>query len=165
MDYVAYYDSPVGLLKLIADDTAIIELSFAKNSEDNIPFNSISRSTSPIINQCIVELNEYFTGNREVFNVQIKPLGTPFQERVWNKLLSISFAKTVSYASLATELGDIKSIRAVGTANGKNPIAILIPCHRVIGSNGHLVGYGGGLWRKKWLLDFESKRKQGELFG
>jgi methylated-DNA-[protein]-cysteine S-methyltransferase len=165
MDYVAYYDSPVGLLKLIADDTAIIELSFEKNSEDNIPFNSISRSTSPIINQCIVELNEYFTGNREVFNVQIKPLGTPFQERVWNKLLSISFAKTVSYASLATELGDIKSIRAVGTANGKNPIAILIPCHRVIGSNGHLVGYGGGLWRKKWLLDFESKRKQGELFG
>ncbi len=165
MDYVAYYDSPVGLLKLIADDTAIIELSFEKNSEDNIPINSISRSTSPIINQCIVELNEYFTGNREVFNVQIKPLGTPFQERVWNKLLSISFAKTVSYASLATELGDIKSIRAVGTANGKNPIAILIPCHRVIGSNGHLVGYDGGLWRKKWLLDFESKRKQGELFG
>ncbi len=165
MDYVAYYDSPVGLLKLIADDTAIIELSFEKNSEDNIPSNSISESASPIIKQCIGELIEYFSGNREIFNVQLKPAGTPFQQRVWNKLLSISFAKTISYGSLATELGDIKSIRAVGTANGKNPIAILIPCHRVIGSNGHLVGYGGGLWRKKWLLDFESKRKQGELFG
>lgn len=94
----------------------------------------------------------------------IKPSGSVFQTRVWQMLQTIPFAKTMSYARLATTLGDIKSIRAVGTANGRNPIAILIPCHRVIGSNGHLVGYGGGLWRKKWLLDFESKRKQGELF-
>lgn len=110
------------------------------------------------------ELDAYFSGKLEEFKVPLKPSGSEFQEKVWNHLLKIPFAKTISYMQVAVQLGDVKSIRAVGTANGRNPIPIIIPCHRVIGSNGALTGYGGGLWRKKWLLDFERKAKQGELF-
>ncbi len=108
MNYFSYYHSPVAWLKLVADDTAIKEVSFDKK-KDNISYSPISESVSPVIDQCIIELNEYFTGNREIFTVQLKPSGTMFQERVWQLLRTIPFAKTVSYSYLATALGDIKS--------------------------------------------------------
>ncbi|MBK9730116.1 MAG: methylated-DNA--[protein]-cysteine S-methyltransferase [Chitinophagaceae bacterium] len=158
MVYSAFYNSPVGCLLLEADESAVTKVHFMDESHET------ASPEFPILKQCIVELDEYFSGMREVFSVPLKAMGTGFQEKVWAQLLTIPFAKTISYAQLAVQLGDLKSIRAAGTANGKNPLAIIIPCHRVIGSDGSLTGYGGGLWRKKWLLDFERKRKQGELF-
>lgn len=154
----AYYHSPVGRLLLEADASQLTRLAF-----DEAPVITVQHPT-PVLQQCMQELDEYFGGRRKRFSVPLAPSGSAFQERVWQQLLTIPFAKTISYAQLAMQLGNSKFIRAAGTANGKNPIAIIIPCHRVIGSDGSLVGYGGGLWRKKWLLDFERKGKQGELF-
>lgn len=159
MIYSAYYNSPVGWLLLEADETGITKVHFAEENERGELENACL-----VLKQCILELDEYFLGKREEFSVNVNASGTVFQKKVWEQLQKIPFAKTISYAQLATQLGDLKSIRAAGTANGKNPVAIIIPCHRVIGSDGSLTGYGGGLWRKKWLLDFERKRKQGELF-
>ena len=155
--FCAYFESPVGLLLIEGDDTTIVSISFQEKKEKKI-------QSSAIIRKCMQELEEYFSGKRKTFDVPLAPSGTPFQQAVWNELLKIPFAKTISYLQLARKLGDEKKIRAAGTANGKNPIPIIIPCHRVIGSNGSMVGYGGGLWKKKWLLEFESGRSQRELF-
>ena len=152
-----YFSSPVGLLLIEADDEAIASLSFQEKQEEQI-------QSCAVIKKCIEELKEYFSGERKSFDVPLAPLGTPFQQEVWNQLLKIPFAKTISYLQLARQLGDEKKIRAAGTANGKNPIAIIIPCHRVIGSDGNMVGYGGGLWRKKWLLELESGAQQVGMF-
>ena len=153
----AYYSSPVGLLLIEGYDEAITSLSFQEKKKRQI-------HSSSIVEKCIKELEEYFSGKRKSFDVPLAPPGTHFQQGVWNQLQKIPFGKTISYLQLARELGDEKKIRAAGSANGKNPIAIIIPCHRVIGSDGSLVGYGGGLWMKKWLLEFESGKKQSELF-
>lgn len=107
------------------------------------------------------QLKEYFDGSRKEFELPIKTTGTDFQMKVWNKLLEIPYGKTFSYKQQAIKLNALLAIRAVASANGRNRISILIPCHRVIGENGHLTGYGGGLWRKKWLLDFEKKNSEG----
>jgi methylated-DNA-[protein]-cysteine S-methyltransferase len=101
------------------------------------------------------QLDEYFTGKRRTFSLQLDLIGTDFQKKIWNELMKIPFGKTMSYLELAMQHGDVKAIRAVGTANAKNPIAIIVPCHRVIGAGGELVGYAGGLHRKKWLLELE----------
>ena len=153
----SYFSSPVGLLLIEADDKAITSLSFQEIKEKQV-------HSSSIIEECTRQLEEYFSGKRKSFDVPLAPAGTSFQQGVWNQLQKIPFGKTVSYLQLARELGDEKKIRAAGSANGRNPIAIIIPCHRVIGSDGSLVGYGGGLWKKKWLLEFESGNKQSELF-
>ena len=110
------------------------------------------------------QLQEYFNGKRKNFNLKLNPAGTDFQKRVWKKLLEIPYGKTTSYLQLSRELGDEKAIRAVASANGKNPLWIIIPCHRVIGSDGSLTGYAGGLHRKKWLLDLENPPVQQSLF-
>lgn len=107
--------------------------------------------------QCIEQLIQYFQGERRVFELPINQSGSAFQKEVWNELAIIPFGKTISYLELAIRTGDPKATRAVASANGKNNVAIIIPCHRVIGSNRALVGYGGGLWRKKWLLEHEMK--------
>ena len=107
---------------------------------------------------------KYFEGKRNQFDLNLNPAGTDFQKKVWNELLQIPYGKTCSYLDIAKRLGDPKSIRAAATANGKNPLWIVIPCHRVIGSDGSLTGYAGGLWRKKWLLDHENPVKQTSLF-
>ena len=117
-----------------------------------------------IIRIKIVQLNEYFEGKRTQFDLQLNPEGTDFQKKVWNLLQTIPYGKTMSYLQLSQQLGDVKAIRAVANANGRNPIWIIIPCHRVIGSNGSLTGYAGGLQRKQWLLDHESPYKQQSLF-
>jgi O-6-methylguanine DNA methyltransferase len=110
---------------------------------------------SPILEQLRAELGEYFAGARRAFDVPLKFSGTPFQERVWSGLLTIGYGQTLSYVELAQRLGDAKALRAVGQANGLNPIAIIIPCHRVVNANGDLGGFGGGPWRKQYLLDLE----------
>jgi len=121
--------------------------------------------TIPIpLQKAIKQLTQYFKGDREAFDVPLNPQGTEFQQKVWRQLQEISFGKTTSYQKMANALGDPKVIRAAASANGKNPISIIIPCHRVIGSDGSLTGYAGGLHRKKWLLQHESPVKQGELF-
>lgn len=122
--------------------------------------------TDTVLNSCIQQLDQYFSGKELHFKLPLQQDGTPFQQSVWNALLKINPGETNSYLQLSKNLGNPKAIRAVGTANGANAIAIIVPCHRVIGSQGKLVGYGGGLWRKKWLLDHEAKYCHGvqELF-
>ncbi len=105
------------------------------------------------------QVAQYFSGEREEFELTLAPDGTIFQQKVWSELLKIPFGKTRTYKEQSISVGDVKAIRAVATANGANPIAIIIPCHRIIGSDGSLTGYAGGLWRKKWLLEFEANKK------
>ncbi len=116
------------------------------------------------LQEAATQIQEYFEGNRNHFSFRMNPAGTDFQKKVWNALLEIPFGKTVSYHELAVKLGDVKAIRAVASANGKNPLWVVVPCHRVIGADGSLTGYAGGLWRKKWLLEHENPPIQQSLF-
>lgn len=116
------------------------------------------------LEDAIYQLEEYFNGSRKQFDLPLNPRGTDFQKKVWEELSQIPYGKSISYLDLSKKLGDPKAIRAVAAANGKNPLWIIVPCHRVIGSNGDLVGYAGGLERKKWLLNHESASKQQSLF-
>jgi methylated-DNA-[protein]-cysteine S-methyltransferase len=116
------------------------------------------------LQDCVQQLSEYFNDTRKEFNLKLNPQGTEFQKRVWNELLNVPFGKTRTYSEQSKKLGNIKAIRAVASANGKNPIWIIIPCHRIIGSDGSLTGYAGGLWRKKWLLEHENPSTQRTLF-
>ncbi|HEX2865765.1 MAG TPA: methylated-DNA--[protein]-cysteine S-methyltransferase [Ignavibacteriales bacterium] len=145
----AYYISPFGALKLECSDEALLRIDFIEEGK------YASGSSHPVLKEVILQLDEYFTGKRENFELKLEPHGTDFQKRVWNELLKIPFGRTITYLELARRLGDEKVIRAAGTANGKNPIPIIIPCHRVIGSNGKLTGYAGGLHIKEWLLRHE----------
>lgn len=150
--------SPLGFTKIIGDETGIESITVLNSDEivsDVIPEN---------LEDCVYQLNEYFNGERQRFDLKLNPQGTDFQKQVWDELLNIPFGKTVSYLDLSKKLGDVKAIRAVANANGKNPIWIIIPCHRVIGSDGSLTGYAGGLHRKQWLLEHESPYKQQSLF-
>ena len=152
--YSTYYHSPVGLLKISGTEDYISEISFndtTQKAEGN------KKHLPPMLIQCIEQLIQYFNGQRRVFELPLNQTGTPFQQDVWSILTQIPFGKTNSYLELARKTGDHKATRAVANANGKNHIAIIVPCHRVIGSNKELIGYGGGLWRKKWLLEHEAK--------
>jgi methylated-DNA-[protein]-cysteine S-methyltransferase len=151
MKGLAYYVSPVGELVLESEDDKIITVNFLKDSKRE-------ELHSNIIDQCIIELDEYFFSGRKFFTVELDLRGSEFQKKVWNELLTIPYGKTISYEELAIRIGNIKSIRAVGLANGQNPIAIIVPCHRVIGKGGALIGYGGGLENKEWLLYHEGAR-------
>lgn len=151
-------NSPLGFTKIVGDIQGIASITVL-NSEEKV-----TGIVPQELEDCVQQLNEYFDGERQQFNFQINPKGTEFQKRVWQKLLSIPFGKTTSYLDLSKQLGDIKAIRAVANANGKNPLWIVVPCHRVIGSDGSLTGYAGGLRRKQWLLEHESPYKQQELF-
>lgn len=159
-----YYQSPIGTLEIRSKGNAISDVLFinswkgVKVNEDDISFIA---PTSAIIKKCIKELDEYFAGSRKNFSFSIEQAGTEFQRKVWKELLNIPYGRTISYLELSKRIGDVKAIRAVGTANGNNTICIAVPCHRVIGSNGELIGYGGDLWRKKWLLEHEGKFENG----
>lgn len=120
--------------------------------------------TPQLLEEAVQQLKEYFSKSRTQFSLKLNPQGTEFQKKVWNTLQTVDFGKTRTYQQIANTLGDPKVIRAAASANGRNPIAIIIPCHRIIGSDGSLTGYAGGLHRKKWLLEHESPIKQGELF-
>lgn len=151
---VTYYHSPLGLLKIAGTPDFISEVSFHDTTQKN---QSHNRDMPPLFIQCIEQLIQYFHGERRVFELPVNQEGTAFQKEVWNLLMAIPYGKTISYLDLAKKTGDPKATRAVANANGKNDIAIIVPCHRVIGSNRDLVGYAGGLWRKKWLLEHEMK--------
>lgn len=148
MKGLAYYTSPVGDLIIESEEDKITTVNFLKDTRQE-------ETPTAIIEQCIEELDEYFYKGRKFFTVELEPRGTQFQKKVWSELLTIPYGTTISYEALAIRIGNIKSIRAVGLANGQNPIAIIIPCHRVIGKGGQLVGYGGGLDNKEWLLYHE----------
>ncbi|HEY4286011.1 MAG TPA: methylated-DNA--[protein]-cysteine S-methyltransferase [Puia sp.] len=157
-----YYKSPLGLLRIGGTDTYISEISFIDHlDETEYQNSSLKGPVTPIVIQCIEQLIQYFQGQRRVFDFPVYQEGTEFQQRVWNELMAIPFGKTISYLDQSRKVGDTKAIRAVAAANGKNNVAIVVPCHRVIGSKRDLVGYAGGLWRKKWLLDHETKIQYG----
>jgi methylated-DNA-[protein]-cysteine S-methyltransferase len=127
--------------------------------EEETPINeqNVNIPVPPLINQCVTELAEYFAGNLKIFEVSVQQEGTVFQQLVWSELLGIDYGKTISYLQLAKRLGNAKVIRAAASTNGKNKIAIIVPCHRVIGAQRNLVGYAGGLHRKRWLLEHETR--------
>lgn len=149
MNYKEYYKSPLGMIEIVGEGRKIIAVDFVKKTEKNTGANV------PIVKKCIKQLDEYFTGKRKKFLLKLKFNSTNFQKKVWQELLKIPFGETVSYKNIAEKIKNPKAMRAVGGAINKNKIAIIIPCHRVIGSDRKLVGYAGGLWRKKWLLEHE----------
>lgn len=153
-----YYKSPVGYLQIAIEEEKIHSIDFMDDEfidpgQTNVP--------DKLFDECSIQLTEYFEGKRKKFSLPLSFAGTTFQQRVWRQLSEIPFGKTWSYLDMAIKLGDPKCIRAAASANGKNPFSIVIPCHRVIGKNGSLTGYAGGLWRKKWLLDHENKYANG----
>ncbi len=152
------FKSPIGFIRISAEDEFISELMFIEHDQPLV------KSESQVIKDCIAQLEEYFSGKRKIFSLPLNPKGTEFQKHIWTLLQEIPYGKTISYSDLAIKAGDINLTRAVGPANGANKIAIIIPCHRVIGSNGKLTGYAGGLWRKEWLLNLERRELQPELF-
>ena len=157
-----YLKTPIGVAKISGDKNGIQSISVL--DEDLVSADLMQPSTPFCLQECVVQLEEYFKGNRDHFNLTVNPKGTPFQIKVWKTLLKINYGKTKSYLAQSKAFGDVKAIRAVATANGKNPLWIVIPCHRVIGADGSLTGYAGGIWRKKWLLAHENPVKQHSLF-
>lgn len=147
-NYVAYWQSPIGLLEIGGSADAIQITHFVDQAREGA-------ETHPLVIEAANQLAAYFAGVRRSFDLPLDPRGTPFQRQVWQHLLTIPYGQLVSYQEVANAIGKPRSVRAVGAANGQNPIAIIVPCHRVIGSNNNLVGYGGGLWRKEWLLRHE----------
>jgi methylated-DNA-[protein]-cysteine S-methyltransferase len=150
----AEMESPIGTLHLFAVEHALTAL-YMNTHRDDLP--RAEPGMNDILEQTVTELRSYFSGIHREFSIPLQPHGTTFQQSVWAELQKIPFGKTISYGELAKRLGDPLLTRAVGTANGSNPISIIIPCHRVIGANGHLTGYGGGIERKRWLLDHEAE--------
>jgi len=153
----AYIQTPLGIAEIIGDKNGISVISIADDGK-------ISEIIPTALQEAVTQLQEYFEEKRTHFNFKINPKGTEFQQKVWQTLLEIPFGKTCSYMDLSKKLGDVKAIRAVASANGKNPLWIVVPCHRVIGTDGSLTGYAGGLWRKKWLLEHENPTNQQSLF-
>jgi methylated-DNA-[protein]-cysteine S-methyltransferase len=154
------YHSPIGQIRITAEDQCIAEMVFVE-PEQTEPYFEYEEALPEVIHQCVNELMEYFAGKRTAFTVAIHQEGTEFQQKVWKELYEIPFAKTISYADLAKKLGDPKSIRAAAAANGKNKIAIIVPCHRIIGTDQSLVGYAWGKARKRWLLQHEFRLAHG----
>jgi methylated-DNA-[protein]-cysteine S-methyltransferase len=147
----AYYHTPVGYAHITADDNYITKIAI----QDGV--HATNSVTSPLLNLAIQQLDEYFAGERKIFDLPINQQGTAFQQQVWQQLLQIQYGVTTSYAALSNQMNNPLAIRAIAAANGKNKLWIVVPCHRVIGSNGSLTGYAGGLWRKQWLLDHEAR--------
>jgi methylated-DNA-[protein]-cysteine S-methyltransferase len=155
--YTTHYSSPVGYLKIQCSDEHVQAVLFLndKNEEHD--------DEHPLLQICVHQLDEYFSGARKEFDLPLQQNGTAFQQKVWDLLYKIPYGKTISYNELSKQYGDLKAIRAVASANGKNNLAIIVPCHRVIGSNQSLTGYAGGLGRKKWLLEHEAKFHSGVM--
>ena len=147
MTYVSYLQSPIGFLRILSNGSAITEIKYTDfDGPEDPDVHTESAKT---------QLREYFQGQRSVFHLDLQPEGTDFEQKVWNALLEIPLGKTSTYGTIARNLGDKKASQAVGKANGKNPVAIVIPCHRVVGSDNKLTGYAGGTDKKEWLLKHE----------
>lgn len=145
-----FIDSPLGLVRISATSDGITEVLFTDRSGDNTP--------SPLTELAAQQLQAYFAGSLQQFSLPLAANGTAFQQQVWQALCTVPFGVTCSYADIAQRIGNNKAVRAVGSANGRNPIAIVVPCHRVIGANGTLTGYAGGLDKKAWLLKHEQRQ-------
>jgi methylated-DNA-[protein]-cysteine S-methyltransferase len=152
----AYYVSPIGLVEIKGSDSGVSELRFVAAREPRSARAGKGSLPAPV-SDCLKQLDEYFQGERKSFSVKLDLRGTDFQKNVWAKLRSVAFGKTTTYKALAGAVGNPAATRAVGGANHRNPVSIIVPCHRVVGSDGHLTGYGGGLWRKDWLLRHEGQ--------
>lgn len=153
MEKVFFYDTPVGKLCIGEEDDSITRVTWSK-----VPQEYIQEETELILN-CKIQLEEYFAGNRKQFDLPLAPKGTDFQKRVWKALTDIPYGETRTYGEIAAAVGSPKAARAVGMANNKNPIGIIIPCHRVVGVDGKLVGYAGGMEKKEWLLNLEQEKR------
>ena len=158
MKVTTIFNTPLGSAEISGNEDGISSIQIldkAQPESDIIP---------EILIPAVEQLTAYFNGDLKTFSLKLNPEGTPFQKKVWDALTQIPFGTTRSYLELSQKLGDVKAIRAVAAANGKNPLWIVVPCHRVIGSDGSLTGYAGGLWRKKWLLEHEHPPAQQSLF-
>ncbi|GAB3496676.1 methylated-DNA--[protein]-cysteine S-methyltransferase [Spirosoma knui] len=158
---IAYFESPLGLVCITGNGEGVSRISCTDVVAD-AP--NLELPIAAPVQQAVSQLQEYFAGARQTFDFPINPAGTSFQQQVWRALLNVPFGTTLSYLALTRQIGDEKAIRAVAAANGKNPLWIVVPCHRIIGSDGSLTGYAGGLWRKQWLLEHEGCFKQMRLF-
>lgn len=159
---ITYTKTPLGIAKIVGNSNGICEISVLDTEKVSVA--EMEDTIPETLKKCVDQLAEYFNGERKIFELKLNPEGTKFQQSVWTELLSIPYGKTRTYSEQTKKLGDLKAIRAVASANGKNPLWIVIPCHRVIGSDGSLTGYAGGIWRKKWLLEHEAGLKQQSLF-
>ncbi len=153
----AFLKTPIGYIEVTGSDQGIRSLYF-------LDFRVRPHPVPPVLRSCITQLEEYFHGERHAFDLKLDLVGSEFQLLVWNELLKIPYGQTISYHELAKRIGNLKAIRAAGGANAHNPVSVIVPCHRVIGSDGRLVGYRGGLKRKKWLLEHEHALIQRDLF-
>ncbi|MBD3223723.1 MAG: methylated-DNA--[protein]-cysteine S-methyltransferase [Caldithrix sp.] len=147
MQYEDFLDTPLGSIRIEANQDAITGIHFAREKGQS--------KSNKWVRKAKQQLNDYFESHRQAFDLPLQPQGTDFQLKVWESLRNVPFGQTISYGGLAERIGRQNAARAVGMANNRNPISIIIPCHRVIGSNGDLIGYGGGTWRKEWLLKHE----------
>ncbi|MCX8056892.1 MAG: methylated-DNA--[protein]-cysteine S-methyltransferase [Ignavibacteria bacterium] len=150
-EFKTFYQSPIGVIEIVANQKGITRIDFVNNKSKR----KSDEPSNEILDECVKQLDEYFKGQRKTFNLNLNLIGTEFQKRVWQELLKIPFGKTLSYRDVANRIKNPKAVRAVGQAIGKNPISIVVPCHRVIGSDGSLTGYASGLKRKEWLLKHE----------
>jgi methylated-DNA-[protein]-cysteine S-methyltransferase len=154
--YQLDYESPIGVIEITGTHEVITSILFSENEKKiHLP----EPETPAVLVECYNQLDEYFKSNRSEFTIKYQLEGTDFQKKVWNALTEIPFAEVQSYKDIAVAVGNEKAVRAVGSTNGKNKISIVVPCHRVIGSNGKMTGYAGGVWRKEWLLEHERNRK------
>ena len=153
-NYTGFYSSTVGLFYITCNRTSVIWAGF-RDVSPSPSLLTVGDDVPEVLKHALSQIAEYFQGTRRLFDLPLEPFGTPFQCKVWQELLQIPYGETCSYGALAMRIGNAKASRAVGMANNRNPISIIIPCHRVIGANGKLVGYGGGLHRKQWLLSLE----------
>ena len=162
--HVSFLQSPIGIIEIKATDEFVTAVLFRRTSTDNPAgdqIQEISECTHPLLRLCEKQLHEYFGGERRQFDLPVQQEGSAFQQKVWAALTGIPYGRTISYLELSKRIGNVKAIRAVGTTNGNNSLPIIVPCHRVIGSDGSLTGYNGELWRKKWLLEHEGKYANG----
>ena len=155
---ICYIETPLGHAKISGNQNGIASVSILDTQV------ALSEVIPEALLDCVIQLKEYFNNTRKKFDLKLHPEGTTFQKKVWKQLEAIPFGKSISYLELSKQLGDVKAVRAAASANGKNPLWIIVPCHRVIGSSGSLTGYAGGLYRKQWLLNHESEYKQQSLF-
>jgi len=155
---ICYIETPLGHAKISGNENGITSVSIIDSQDE------LSESIPESLLDCVIQIKEYFNNTRKKFDLKLHPEGTTFQKKVWKQLETIPFGKSISYLELSKQLGDVKAVRAAASANGKNPLWIIVPCHRVIGSSGSLTGYAGGLYRKQWLLNHESEYKQQSLF-
>ena len=159
-----YFNSPIGTIEIKVSTQSVCSILFTDTEKKNIPIIeniTLQESLYPLTKICHQQLAEYFNRERTVFELPVEQAGTAFQQKIWSELTKIPFGKKINYLTLSQRIGNSKAIRAVGAANGKNAICIVIPCHRVMGSNGELKGYNGDQWRKKWLLEHEGKNTNG----